>query len=143
MNYKIIPFDEAYRVDIIDLWGKVFEYKDAHNSPELSLQHKLDHSPELLLIAVEEEELCGAVMGGYDGHRGWIYSLAVAPEFRGQGVGAALMQAIEDKLTVLGAVKINLQLIGHNRELVRFYESLGYMTEDRISLGKKIVVENN
>ena len=75
-------------------------------------------------------------MAGYDGHRGWIYSLAVAPDLRGRGVGRALMAHAEAALAALGCPKINLQVVGANAEVVGFYRALGYSVEDRVSLGK-------
>ena len=78
----------------------------------------------------------GTVMGGYDGHRGWVYSLAVVPEVRRRGVGTALMRHVERELAVRGCPKVNLQVLASNAATVAFYEKLGYSVEERVSMGK-------
>ncbi len=80
----------------------------------------------------------GTVMAGYDGHRGWIYSMAVLPEYRGRDIGSKLLSVAEHKLGALGCMKINLQINGDNAAVVRFYEANGYNVEDRISMGKEM-----
>jgi ribosomal protein S18 acetylase RimI-like enzyme len=75
-------------------------------------------------------------MGGYDGHRGWMYSLAVDPRFRRQGIGRTLVQHLERVLALRGCPKINLQILAGNAEVTSFYETLGYSVEPRISMGK-------
>ena len=75
-------------------------------------------------------------MGGYDGHRGWIYSLAVAPDCRRRGIGSMLMKHAESALKQLGCPKINLQVLAGNAQVVDFYKRLGYAVEERINLGK-------
>ena len=78
-------------------------------------------------------------MGGYEGHRGWVYYLAVTPEQRRQGLGRQMMEAVEEKLLAKGCPKINLQVRSDNDDVVTFYENIGYKTEDRVSLGKRLV----
>jgi ribosomal protein S18 acetylase RimI-like enzyme len=78
----------------------------------------------------------GTVMGGYDGHRGWIYSLAVDPDHRHQKIGTALVRHVVRTLANLGCPKINLQVLSSNVATVDFYTKLGYRVEERISLGK-------
>ena len=77
-------------------------------------------------------------MGGYDGHRGWVYSLAVDDRERHRGIGTALIGKIEEDLKVLGCLKVNLQVVGSNSGVVEFYEKLGFSVEDRISMGKRL-----
>jgi ribosomal protein S18 acetylase RimI-like enzyme len=78
-------------------------------------------------------------MGGYDGHRGWVYSLAVDPANRRKGIGTALMRELERRLKNLGCPKLNLQILNHNMGVVAFYESLGYKVEERVSMGKRFI----
>ena len=75
-------------------------------------------------------------MGGYDGHRGWMYSLAVCPEFRRRGIGQQLVHYLERALAAMGCLKINLQVLAGNAAVAGFYEKLGYKIEPRISMGK-------
>ena len=77
-------------------------------------------------------------MVGYDGHRGWIDYLAVAPQHLRKGLGRAIMAAAEGYLGGLGCPKVNLQARDANQAAVRFYAALGY-TDDRVtSLGKRL-----
>lgn len=75
-------------------------------------------------------------MAGYDGHRGWIYSLAVRPDHQSQGVGIKLMAHAEASLRELKCLKVNLQVLDTNEGVVEFYKKLGYLVEPRISMGK-------
>jgi ribosomal protein S18 acetylase RimI-like enzyme len=77
-------------------------------------------------------------MAGYDGHRGWLYSVAVHPSHRREGLGAKLVRHAEDALITRGCMKINLQIVSANASVADFYEALGYSIEPRISMGKKI-----
>lgn len=93
----------------------------------------------LLFVAENESgRMIGSVMCGYDGHRGWIYSLAVSPDDRRKGIGKQLMVHAEKALKARGCVKINLQIMEGNDEVESFYRNLGYITEPRISMGKRI-----
>jgi ribosomal protein S18 acetylase RimI-like enzyme len=77
-------------------------------------------------------------MAGYDGHRGWIYSLAVFSMYRKQGVGSALLSHTEQRLSSLGCMKINLQVREENDAAEKFYISNGYSVEGIISMGKQL-----
>jgi len=93
----------------------------------------------LFFVAMENGKVVGTIMAGYDGHRGWIYSLAVIPERRRVRIGARLLQHAETELRKLGCVKINLQIFERNVIVKEFYLKKGYDVEDRISMGKEIV----
>jgi ribosomal protein S18 acetylase RimI-like enzyme len=75
-------------------------------------------------------------MAGYDGHRGWIYSLAVAPDRRGQGLGTRLLDHALAALKARGCVKVNLQILESNEAVRRFYEANGFTVEPRLSMGR-------
>jgi ribosomal protein S18 acetylase RimI-like enzyme len=78
----------------------------------------------------------GTVMGGYDGHRGWIYTLAVDPAYRRRGIATALVRQVEGLLAERGCLKVNLQVLASNPQTVGFYQKLGYSVEERVSMGK-------
>ena len=78
------------------------------------------------------------MLAGYDGHRGWLYSVAVHPAHRHKGIGSALVRHAEQALTARGCMKINLQIVGGNEAVTAFYATLGYMVEPRVSMGKRI-----
>ena len=89
-------------------------------------------------MANSESALTGTVLAGYDGHRGWIYSLAVSPVSRNRGIGTELLSHAESHLADRGCTKINLQIVEGNEHVQLFYESNGYSTENRISMGKRL-----
>lgn len=134
----IRPYQDKDQAGLIALWRDVFSADAPHNDPQTALDKKLRHDRDLLLVSVMDDEIVGSVMGGYDGHRGWIYTLAVTPSLRRRGIASALMRAIEEKLRQRGCLKVNLQVVESNVEVVALYEELGYHVEARISMGKKL-----
>ncbi|WP_214511927.1 GNAT family acetyltransferase [Pseudomonas brassicacearum] len=130
--------NERHRLSVMQLWETVFGYETAHNTPSLAIDKKLAVSDGLFFVALAGEEVVGTVLAGYDGHRGWLYSVAVHPAHRRKGLGANLVRHAEGALTARGCMKINLQIVSANENVKTFYESLGYSVEPRISMGKKI-----
>lgn len=136
-SFAIMPYQDAlHRRAVIDLWQSVFGYDTSHNRPDLVIDKKLAHEDGLLFLAVKDDAVIGTVMAGYDGHRGWLYSVAVHPEHRQQGAGSALIKHAERELENRGCVKVNLQIIAGNEAVAGFYNSLGYHIEKRVSMGK-------
>lgn len=123
---------------VIRLWREALPGTAPHHDPAASLKQKLSHDPELLLVAVIDNRVVGAVMGGFDGHRGWIYSLAVDAAYRRLGVGAALVRQMESLLRQRGCLKLNLQVRASNAQVIGFYEELGFEVEQNISMGKRL-----
>jgi ribosomal protein S18 acetylase RimI-like enzyme len=130
--------DRTHRAQVVELWKRVFGYATAHNAPNFAIEKKLAVRDGLFFVAEVGEKVVGTIMAGYDGHRGWIYSLAVLPEYRNRGLGTELMQHAEEQLKLLGCPKINLQILSGNDSVQAFYQKLGYEPEQRISMGKKI-----
>jgi ribosomal protein S18 acetylase RimI-like enzyme len=118
------------------LWAAVFPDARPWNQPAAYLPRKRALGDDLLLVAARDGAVVGAVAAGWDGVRGWIHHLAVAAGARRRGVGSALMDEAERRLRARGCPKINLQVMPHNRAVVRFYARLGYAVEERISMGK-------
>lgn len=135
---EIRPYEDTDRESVVTLWLEVFPDSPPWNDPEADIDRKLKVQRELLLVAVVEGDLVGTAMGGYDGHRGWVYSVAVSPQHRRRGIGAALMGRVEQELAALGCHKVNLQVRGSNSDVVAFYKRLGYVVEDRVSMGKRL-----
>jgi ribosomal protein S18 acetylase RimI-like enzyme len=125
-------------VSLEALWGAVFAGDPPWNAPAAMIANKLKVQPELLLVAVFDQRLVGAVMAGFDGVRGWIYHLAVAPEVRRRGIATQLVRAAEVGLRKLGCGKVNIQIRASNSEVVAFYRSLGFAVEERISMGRRL-----
>jgi ribosomal protein S18 acetylase RimI-like enzyme len=135
----ITPFVNAvHRAQVVTLWTETFGYEAAHNRPELVIDKKLAVCDDLFFVAIIDSAVVGTIMAGYDGHRGWIYSLAVSPSCRRRGVGSELLLHAERALTGRGCVKINLQILNGNESVMEFYAKLGYAEEKRISMGKRI-----
>jgi ribosomal protein S18 acetylase RimI-like enzyme len=133
---QIRGYKEFDEMRVVELWKRVFAYSEPRNDPRTVIRQKMALQPELFFVAVDDERVVGTVMGGYDGHRGWIYSLAVDPAHRGHNVGTALVRHAEGALAELGCPKINLQVVQSNAGAVEFYTKLGYRIEERISMGK-------
>jgi hypothetical protein len=133
---EIRLYQEADRAGVVALWTDVFPNPAPHNEPGLAFDRKRGVDDGLFFVAVDGRQVVGTVLGGYDGHRGWVYSLAVAPQLRRNGIGRDLMRHLESTLRSLGCVKVNLQVRTKNEHVVAFYEQLGFCVENRISMGK-------
>jgi ribosomal protein S18 acetylase RimI-like enzyme len=135
---QIRTYSESDEAAVVELWRQVFPGSPSWNHPETDIQRKLSVQRELFLVAALGSEIVGTAMAGYDGHRGWVYYVAVSPRHRRQGIGTALMNNVEQRLASLGCPKLNLQVRASNHEVVSFYENLGYAVEERISMGKRL-----
>ena len=90
---SIRSFVEADRPALEQLWSRVFPDDPPRNAPAIMIDNKLKVQPELLLVGKVEDTVVGAVIAGFDGVRGWIYHLAIAPEWRRRGFATQLMRA--------------------------------------------------
>jgi len=127
---------------VVALWQEAFpEYRDVtrpQRNPHLSIANKMATQPELFFVAELDGRPVGTVMAGYDGHRGWMYSLAVDTTQRRLGIGTRLVAHAEAALTARGCPKVNLQVLSAKEEIRAFYEALGYRADPVISLGKRL-----
>ena len=128
--------DATDRLQVVELWRKVFGYETAHNEPNLAISKKIAMNDGLFFVAVENTDIVGTIMAGYDGHRGWFYSVAVDSNKRLSGLGSSLVHHAEKALADLGCMKVNLQLLDTNEATAAFYKSIGYSVEPRLSMGK-------
>ena len=122
---------------VVDVWrrcGLVMPWNDPH----LDIARKLGHRDDLFLVAVDDGDVVGTVMAGYEGHRGWLNYLAVDPPRRREGFGRALVEEAERRLRARGCPKINLQIRSSNREVADFYRNLGFSVDDVVSMGKRL-----
>ena len=131
-------YQRSDKDQVIFIWKEVFKPKKLHNNPEIAIKIKVKHNDNLFFVAEENNQIVGTIMVGFDGHRGWIYSLAVLPKFRCKGIGQLLVEKAVDELKKLGCLKVNLQIENDNSNVVSFYEKIGFSTEDRISMGKTL-----
>lgn len=108
------------------------------NDPGKDIARKGNVQPDLFLGGVLDGTIVASVMAGYDGHRGWINYLAVAPGMRRRGFGCAMMREAEHRLRDTGCPKINLQIRQANAAVIAFYEALGYTEDAVVSMGKRL-----
>jgi ribosomal protein S18 acetylase RimI-like enzyme len=138
---RIRPYEIGDETAVIALWrdcGLVVP----HNDPVVDIRRKLDVAPDMFLVGLLDSRLVASVMAGYEGHRGWINYLAVAPGLQGKGYGRQIMERAEQLLRERGCPKINLQIRATNRRVIEFYERLGFAVDDVVSMGKRLVVDN-
>ena len=135
---EIRPYQETDEAAVASLWREVFPDSPPWNHPETDIQRKLSVQRELFFVAMDEAKLVGTAMAGFDGHRGWVHLVAVHPSHRGRGIGRSLMTKVEQGLERIGCTKLNLQVRASNRRVIAFYERLGYVVEDRVSMAKRL-----
>lgn len=128
---------------VIALWQEVLPSSQPWNDPLWVICRKLKAEDGLFFVAVQDGRIVGTVMSGYDGIRGWIYSLAVATNAQRHGIGRKLLAAAEQALLARGCPKVNLQVRATNHQVIDFYRRCGYDIEDRASLGKRLPVSDN
>lgn len=134
---SVHKFDIQDEAQLIQFWQTAFPNEPAHNAPNKTIKAKLAID-DLIFIARYKEKIVGACMAGYDGHRGWLYSVAVDQDFRRFGIGKKLVMTTIDSLKELGCIKLNLQIRADNTQVADFYRSLGFGVEERMSMGKFI-----
>jgi hypothetical protein len=120
---------------LIALWEEVFPNAAPHNQPAKVIAEKLVVD-DLIFVAEKDDKILGACQAGYDGHRGWLYGVAVSPAQQRQGIGTELVKAALKALQERGCGKVNLQIRAGNYAVAAFYETLGFEVEDRISMGR-------
>ena len=131
---EIRRYRESDRPQLVALWRRAFPDDPPRNEPNRMIDAKLAVD-DLIFVADSDGAIIGAAIAGYDGHRGWLYSVAVDESIRRKRVGSALIRHAVGVLRGLGCVKINLQVRSTNAAVVAFYQSLGFEVEDRISMG--------
>lgn len=122
---------------VIALW-KACELTRPWNDPAADYQMALVTETSDILLARKEDALIASVMVGFDGHRGWVYYLAVAPEHRRDGLGRIMMAEAQKWLKDRAAPKIQLMVRDDNAQAIGFYKALGYETQPVVTIGKRI-----
>lgn len=136
MNHlAVAPLPSDHRAAAVELW-RTCGLTRPWNDPDADLARAEDGPSSTVLAAVEDGELLGTVMVGHDGHRGWVYYLAVQPRCRGRGLGRALMAAAESWLDGEGVPKVQLMVRADNGAVIEFYERLGYADQQVVVLGR-------
>jgi ribosomal protein S18 acetylase RimI-like enzyme len=137
-DWSVMAYEARNFAGVDALWRRVFPDDPPHNRADVAVPEKMRVQPDLFLVAVDGARVLGTVMAGYDGHRGWLYSVAVDPDQQRGGMGTALVRAAEAQLVAVGCRKINLQIRAGNEAVTAFYARLGYAVEPRVSMGKQM-----
>jgi ribosomal protein S18 acetylase RimI-like enzyme len=137
MTMSIRPFVAADEAAIVALWQEC-NLTRPWNDPLEDIRRKVRFQPDLFLVGTESGQVVATVMAGYDGHRGWINYLAVAPRHQRKGAGRRMMEEAQRRLTDLGCPKINLQVRASNATVIEFYRRIGFIVDDVVSLGKRL-----
>ncbi|PYF83354.1 MULTISPECIES: GNAT family acetyltransferase [Marinomonas] len=138
---NIRPYEEQDRKVVIALWNQC-GLVAPQNDPNKDIDRKLKVDADLFLVGVVGNEVVATVMGGYEGHRGWINYLAVSPDHQRKGYGQTIMKAVEGLILAKGCPKINLQVRNTNQTVIAFYNAIGYGNDQVVSLGKRFENDN-
>lgn len=109
------------------------------NDPGHDFDRALAGPTSAVLGAVGAGTLAATAMVGHDGHRGWVYYVAVDPAEQRRGLGREMMEAAQNWLRVLGVVKVNLMVRHTNPAAVVFYQRLGYTDAETTVLARWLV----
>jgi len=134
---EIAEYREKYGGQVIELWFKC-KLVVPLNNPRRDIERKVEVDRDLLLVGIINGKVVATVMGGYEGHRGWINYLAVDPEHRNNGYGRLIMREVEKRIRARGCPKINLQVRATNDGVIKFYQSLGYSDDKVLGFGKRL-----
>jgi ribosomal protein S18 acetylase RimI-like enzyme len=139
VQIRDLRFPEDYK-QVFELWQSIEKGVHVGRSDTLAeIEKKLERDPDLFLVAELAGRIIGSVIGGFDGRRGIIYHLAVASNFRGQGVGSRLMDAVESRLRTKGCLKCYLLVTVDNAEVEDYYLHRGWQQMDQVRIfGKEL-----
>ena len=126
---------------VIKLW-KQCKLIVTWNDPFKDINRKLSIKDNLFIIGEMNKQIIASAMAGYDGHRGYIYYLAVLPEYQKKGIGSSLLSIVEKKLLQLGCPKINLFVRNTNIRVKAFYRMNDYEIQDSQIYGKRLIKDN-
>ncbi|MEJ5240700.1 MAG: GNAT family acetyltransferase [Anaerolineales bacterium] len=132
MQIRAFRYPQDYEA-VTDLWQRMEKgvRLGASDAPQ-EIEKKLQRDPDLFLVAEEEGQIIGSVIGGFDGRRGLIYHLAVHPAFRQRGIASRLMEEVETRLRAKGCLRAYLLVTTDNEEAMRFYEKRGWERMDYV-----------
>jgi ribosomal protein S18 acetylase RimI-like enzyme len=131
------PYRAGDEPAVVELWRSCGLLRP-WNDPHADIARKLRIQPDLFLVGTLMDQPVATVMAGYDGHRGWLNYLGVAPGFRRRSFGRQMVEAAEEALERLGCPKINLQIRTENQQVIDFYRELGYGLDEVVSMGKRL-----
>ena len=131
----ITPIDDADVADVVVLW-QTCGLTRPWNDPATDIAFARRGSNATVLIGRDANAIVATVLVGHDGHRGWVYYLAVDPNHRHKGYGRIMMDTAENWLRETGIEKLQLMVRPDNKSVKNFYQSLGYSEQERIIYAK-------
>ena len=134
-------FRKSDSKEVIKLWEKC-KLIVPWNDPLKDINRKLSIKDNLFIIGEINKNIIASAMAGYDGHRGYIYYLAVLPEYQKKGIGSSLLSIVEKKLLHLGCPKINLFVRNTNIRVKTFYRINNYEFQDSQIYGKRLIKDD-
>jgi len=135
---RIRPYAEADEAQLVALWQASGLLVNPLNDPHQDIRFCRESGHGEILVGEEDDRIIAAVMVGHDGHRGWIYYLATAPDRRGAGLARQIMAAAEAWLRQRGVPKVELIVRDSNVQVIGFHQRLGYVMEPRVLLAKRL-----
>jgi ribosomal protein S18 acetylase RimI-like enzyme len=138
VSARIRPFRPEETEQVVALW-EACGLTRPWNDPRRDIARKLAVQPELFLVAEVDGSVAGTAMAGYDGHRGWVYYLAVVPQRQSGGLGRLPMREVESRLLAMGCPKVNVQVRSGNDAVAAFYERLGFARDGAAGFGKRLI----
>ncbi|MGH3116037.1 MAG: GNAT family acetyltransferase [Gaiellales bacterium] len=134
---EIQPLPKRFFSEAVDLW-EAAGLTRPWNDPYDDLDRATAGPSSTVLACLSGDRLLATAMVGHDGHRGWIYYLAVVESARRQGIGTDLVQACEKWVQEHGIPKVQLMVRNTNEDPIHFYERNGYTVAEVVVLGKSI-----
>lgn len=131
----IAPIEDADLAAVIALWQRCGLTRP-WNDPAADIALARSGPNATVLIGRDSSSVVASVLVGHDGHRGWVYYLAVDPDRRHKGYGRVIMDAAEDWLRARGIEKLQLMVRPDNAKVRAFYQSLDYFQQERIVYAK-------
>lgn len=133
----IRTYQESDEEPIINLWfdcGLTVPW----NNPKRDIERKMDENPSLFFVGEIDGSIVCSCMAGYDGHRGWIYYLAVRRDYQRQGIASKIVREAENRLLEMGCPKIDLMVRKSNKDAISFYHKIGYKDDPVVVLSKRL-----
>jgi ribosomal protein S18 acetylase RimI-like enzyme len=138
IQFKIRIFKEDDSQDVIKLWEEC-KLVVPWNNPQSDINRKIKDSPDLFFVGELDECIIASCMAGFDGHRGWIYYLAVHPDYRRKSYARVIMSFAEKSLQKIGCPKIDLMIRNTNSDVIDFYKQIGYKADPVVVMSKRLI----
>lgn len=125
-GYRVEKAQLTDMVPMLNLWKATPGLGVGKGDGEDSLRDFMQRNPSTCLVLRIDEGIVATVLGGFDGRRGYIYHLAVHPDYQGKGYGKVLLNQVISELKSLGALKIHLFVFNDNQLAAGFYNHQGW-----------------